>query len=324
MRISTSSELLVSVIVCTYNRAKLLEKTLQSLINQNLDGDYEIVVVDNASSDNTRAVVDKIADSSTRIRYIYEERLGVAIARNTGARLSRADCIVFFDDDNVADPNCVRELLRPYDEIIPKPSIVAGKVDLEWEGNERPSWFSDRYDRWVSRYDFGDQPRQLTADDYIVTMNVAFDRESYLGSHGIREDLCRKGRMFITSGDTDLFVRMLSQGMHAYYQPSALAFHFVPRSRQKRSWLLKRIFGEGTTQIVVDRELYQKSWKATYAKYFRELRSCVGSVGRLAAACWRRSEARLDCLLLTAMHLGRMSALAQIALHRSEIVTTSE
>jgi len=321
----TPPELLVSVIVCTYNRAKLLEKTLLSLVDQDLAGEvYEIVVVDNGSSDDTRAVVERVANSSGKIRYLHEPRVGVAIARNTGARESRGRYIAFFDDDNVADANCVRELLRAFDEIVPRPAIVAGKIDLEWEGHERPLWFSDRYDRWVSRYDFGDRARELTADDYIVTMNVAFDRESYLASGGIREDLSRKGRMFITSGDVDLFVRMLSKGMHAYYQPSALAFHFVPKSRQKRSWLLKRIFGEGTTQIVLDLELYRKSWRAAYARYFRELRSCVGSVGRLAAACWRRSEAWLDCALMTAMHLGRMSALTQIALHRSEIVTTRE
>ena len=322
---TTPQELLVSVIVCTYNREKLLEKTLLSLIDQDLRPDaYEIIVVDNGSSDNTRAVVERIANSSGRIRYIYESRLGVAIARNTGARMSRGRYIAFFDDDNVADVNCVRELLRAYDEIVPKPSIVAGRIDLDWEGKERPLWFSDRYDRWVSRYDFGDQPRQLTPDDYIVTMNVAFDKEDYLASGGIREDLSRKGRMFITSGDVDLFVRMLSLGLHAYYQPSAQAFHFVPRSRQKRSWLLKRIFGEGTTQIVVDLELYRKSWTAAYSRYFRELRSCLRSVGRLAAACWKRSEVRLDCALMTAMHLGRMSALIQIVLRRSEIVTTRE
>lgn len=318
-------ELLVSVIVCTYNREKLLEKTLLSLVEQDLTGDaYEIVVVDNGSSDNTRAVVEKIAKSCSKIRYIYESRLGVAIARNTGAKMSRARYIVFFDDDNVADVDCVRELLRAYDEIVPKPSIVAGKVGLDWEGKGRPSWFPNRYDHWVSRYDFGDQPRQLTQDDYIVTMNVAFDREDYLAHGGIREDLCRKGRMFITSGDVDLFGRMLANGMHAYYQPSALASHFVPRSRQKRSWLFKRIFGEGTTQIVLDVDLYRQSWRAAYARYFRELRSCVGSAGRLAAACWRRSEARLDCALMTTMHLGRMSALAQIVMHRSEIKTTRE
>jgi hypothetical protein len=218
----------------------------------------------------------------------------------------------------------VRELLRPYDEVAPRPSIVAGKIDLDWEGKERPFWFSERYDRWVSRYDLGDRPRQLTEEDYIVTMNMSCDREDYLASGGIREDLSRKGRMFITSGDVDLFKRMLAQGMHAYYQPSALAHHFVPRSRQTRSWLLKRIFGEGTTQIVLDLDVYRKSWRAAYSRYFRELRSCIGSIVRLAAACWRRSEVWLDCALMTAMHLGRMSALAQIAMHRSEIVTARE
>lgn len=319
------SQLFASIIVCTYNRAPLLEKALLSLIDQELGAaEYEILVVDNGSSDNTRAVVEKLATMSGRIRYVYETRLGVAIARNTGARWSRGRYIVFFDDDNVADRNCVRELLRPYQEIVPPPSIVAGRIDLEWEGKERPCWFPARYDRWVSRYDFGDQPRQLLANDYIVTMNVSFDRRDYLAAGGIREDLSRKGRMFITSGDVDLFKRMLSQGRRAYYQPSALAFHFVPRSRQRRSWLFKRIFGEGTTQIVVDLDLYRKSWRAAYSRYFCELKSCLGSLGRLVAAYWRRSEQSLDLALMTAMHLGRMSALTQIALHRSEIVTTRE
>jgi glycosyltransferase involved in cell wall biosynthesis len=243
---------LVSLLVCTYNRADVLGQTLESLLVQEFGwGEFEIIVVDNASTDQTKAIIAEFQARDPRLRYVYEPRLGVAIARNTGARLARAPYIAYFDDDLIAEPDCLYHLMAPFWQVQPAPAAVMGKVNLQWDGI-RPAWFPEKYETLLSRFDRGDKPRLMTPHEYLITMNVAFERETFLQAGGIREDLSRKGRMFICSGDNDIFNRYIELGLDIFYQPCALVWHLVPKPRQNRRWLFKRVFGEGTSQVIAD------------------------------------------------------------------------
>ena len=243
---------IVSLLVCTYNRASLLPQTIQSLLSQEFDwGDYEILVVDNACTDDTKEVVQSIQQHHAKVHYVYEPTLGVAVARNTGARRSQAKYIAYFDDDITAARDCLQHLMGPFFQIKPPPVAVMGKVDLLWEG-DRPIWFPERFETLLSRFDRGLEPRFLTPDEYLLTTNVAFERNIFLRIGGIREDLSRKGRMFICSGDNEIFRRLIQSNLPVYYQPNARIQHWTPRRRQTRLWLVKRIFGEGTSQALVE------------------------------------------------------------------------
>ena len=103
----------ISVVVCTYNRAEMLCDALDSLLNQNTDGQfsYEVVVVDDASTDTTPETVKEAAlRSPAPMRYVRGLGRGIACARNRGINESSADWIAFFDDDQVAEPNWLKEL----------------------------------------------------------------------------------------------------------------------------------------------------------------------------------------------------------------------
>ena len=191
---------LVSLLVCTYNRAHVLGQTLESLLAQKFGwGAFEVIVVDNASTDETKDVVARVQAHDSRVRHIHEPRLGVAIARNTGAREARAPYIAYFDDDLIAEPDCLHHLIAPFWEVKPMPVAVMGKVNLLWQGG-RPEWFPERFETLLSRFDRGDEPCLMTSEDYLLTMNVAFESKTFLETGGIREDLSRKGRMFICGG----------------------------------------------------------------------------------------------------------------------------
>ena len=88
---------LITVILCTYNRDTLLPQAIQSVLEQSL-GDFELIVVDDGSSDNTKAVVDQFIDS--RIRYVYQKNAGLAAGRNRGLSLAKGEWIAFIDDDD--------------------------------------------------------------------------------------------------------------------------------------------------------------------------------------------------------------------------------
>jgi len=122
----------ISVNVCTYNRAEMLRGALESLICQKTDGkfSYEIVVVDNASTDDTKAVVKQVSKNSpVPIRYIFEENKGVAQARNRGVKGSQGAWIAFFDDDQFAEADWLRELYST--ALLTRAPIVGGAVHVD-------------------------------------------------------------------------------------------------------------------------------------------------------------------------------------------------
>jgi MoaA/NifB/PqqE/SkfB family radical SAM enzyme/GT2 family glycosyltransferase len=104
----------LSVVICTFNRAELLAKTLGSLVGQTLDkGQYEVIVIDDGSSDTTRECVE----SFTRIlpvRYFFQKNAGLASARNHGIYTARGQIIFFMDDDDVASASLLEEHLATH------------------------------------------------------------------------------------------------------------------------------------------------------------------------------------------------------------------
>ena len=102
---SFDSAIMMSVIICTYNRCESLRQILQCLLFQDFDKfKYEIIVVDNNSTDNTREIVTEMSKSSAvSIKYIFENRQGLCYARNTGIQYARGEIIAFTDDDVLLD-----------------------------------------------------------------------------------------------------------------------------------------------------------------------------------------------------------------------------
>ena len=105
----------VSVVLSTYNRAERLQPALDALLAQMGSVDYEILLVDNNSTDATASVVRAVAEQAHgRIRYVFEERQGLSHARNRGIRLARAPIIAFSDDDVRVAPDWVLQISRAF------------------------------------------------------------------------------------------------------------------------------------------------------------------------------------------------------------------
>src|ERR1044072_1577697 len=108
----------ISVILCTYNRCELLKKSIASVLNQDCSGvKFELLVVDNNSADETRAVCDSfISQSSIPIHYIFEPRQGVSYARNAAIARAKAPIMAFFDDDVCVSRNWLAGIKQAFDD----------------------------------------------------------------------------------------------------------------------------------------------------------------------------------------------------------------
>lgn len=221
----------ISVVITTYNRADLLSATLRGLLAQEAEGvRYEIVVVDNNSTDNTRQVVQSFrAQENPVLRYVFEPRQGVSQGRNTGVAAARASIVAFTDDDVVPTPGWVAQIKRAFDEH-KQIGFLGGKILPEWQ-SPPPGWLTK--DHWwpLALLDRGDEPFYVNAANPLClpTANAAFRAELLARIGPFSEE-------FSTREDHELLIRLCQAGYQGLYEPNLVVVAKVQPERMRKSY----------------------------------------------------------------------------------------
>jgi glycosyltransferase involved in cell wall biosynthesis len=227
----------VSVVVSTYNRADRLPLALDALLAQVGDVAYEIIVIDNNSTDTTRQVVENIAArAGGRVRYAFEPRQGLSHGRNTGISLARAPIIAFSDDDVRVAPDGVQQLTRIFDEH-PGIDYVGGRVLPYWM-EPPPRWLTKAHWAPLALQDYGPQPivvgRELAM--CLVGANLAFRRRVFDLVGLFNPALGRIKDGIGSSEDHDMQLRVWRAGMHGLYTPLILTIADVTQDRMVKAY----------------------------------------------------------------------------------------
>ena len=236
----------LTILVCTHNRAPLLAGALESLRTQSLDrSQFEVLVVDNASTDRTVEVVAEAARGGFEIRAVREAELGLDAARNRGIREARGEFVAFLDDDARARSDWAKSILSGF--ATHSAPILGGRVDLDWEAPP-PEWFSDVLLKYLIHCDYGPEVTEIDAPPWLYGTNVAFRKSLFQEIGLFRLDLDRKGDSLMGGGDTEFFVRARARGHRLLYLPSMSVRHLVPASRLTREFFRERLFYSGYTR----------------------------------------------------------------------------
>ena len=138
-RVTTENVPSLSVVMSTYNRGQLLETAIRSVLAQHEPTpSFELIIVDNNSSDATRDIVERIAASDRRLRYVFEPQQGLSYARNRGISIAAAPLIAFTDEDVRADSDWIAGIVRAFDES-PRADFVGGRVLPLWPSSPPPA-----------------------------------------------------------------------------------------------------------------------------------------------------------------------------------------
>lgn len=246
----------ISAIICTYNRSHYLHKALNSLINQTLSkDDYEILVIDNGSSDDTKKVTEGFFHIQN-LRYIYEPILGLSQARNTGWKNAKGKYIAYLDDDAVASPQWLEKIVEAFERVKPMPGCIGGKIEPIWE-SARPPWLSERALTLLPIIDWAATPIILNNNQWLAGANMAFLAGLLRTAGGFNENLDRKGSRFLYGSDILLEKYIRSKGYHCFYHPEIIVKHHIPSSRLTQGWFLNRSFGQGVSDGLI--HIYQES-----------------------------------------------------------------
>jgi glycosyltransferase involved in cell wall biosynthesis len=238
----------ISTVICTYNRAGYLRKALQSLTDQSLPKEqYEVIVVDNCSTDNTKQMIEEEFKHLTHFRYLFEPILGANHARNRGWRNAQGKYVAFMDSDVIASPQWLEKILEVFETVRPQPGCVGGKIQPIWEAN-RPAWLSDKLIYLLSILNISETPIVLDPRQLLVGGNMAFPKHVLEEIGGFHVFMTRTGKKLLTLDENLEQQRLGSRGYHLYYHPEIAVWHHILASRLTKSWFRRRTFWLGLSE----------------------------------------------------------------------------
>jgi len=228
LRMPVNKEPSISVIICTYNRDKFIGEALNCLAKQTLPaGNFEIIVVDNRSTDNTASIAKKfIADHpELQARYVMEPNKGLSFARNRGIQEARASIVTYIDDDAEVTPHFLESIvsfLQANSSVVG----VGGKVIPKYSESGEPKWISKYLNGFVGRMDFGDRPKQFDSKmKYPTGCNMTYTKEILQKAGGFNNELTFR------SDDKYIFHQVTKISDNVYYVPEALLYHNIDNDR---------------------------------------------------------------------------------------------
>ncbi len=244
-----------TILICTFNRAELLAETLTSLGQVRSSRAWDIVVVDNNSTDTTRAVVEHYASlMPVPVVYLFEPRQGKSYALNTGMALSAGEVIVFTDDDVRVSPGWLDAACETLDHDVAA-DYTGGPVRPLW-GAEPPQWLDvSRSELWgtLAILDYGAEPFVFEERQRVpLGVNMAVRRSLVERIGGFHPDLGRRGRSLLGQEQAEFFSRGRRAGARGLYVPSMEVHHHVPQARLTKSYFRRWWFWKGIARARVD------------------------------------------------------------------------
>lgn len=285
--------IVVSVIIATHNRRPLLGETLDALVHQDWPREsYEVLVVDNASTDGTSEMVASFAARNPlpAVRLLHEARPGKSHAVNQAAAAASGRILACTDDDVLPDVGWLRAIVEAMDET--GSDFLVGRIRPRWE-TPPPAWMSPRLygvlavpDNGPDRFPIG---AGLNEHAMPIGANMAVKADVVRRIGGWRADLGKLRDTLRSGEDHEFYLRMLRAGMRGVYEPRASVAHFVPADRLRRAYFLRWLHDNGRTVSAIEREFPSTSryllrvprylWRQAAAELARFGRSLGGRRG---------------------------------------------
>lgn len=265
----------ISVIICTHNRGDILSDTLESLVpamHEAAAADIaaEAIIVDNNSDDATGEIARQYSARHTWARYVFEPQTGLSYARNCGIRESQGEILAFADDDVLFDPGWLKALVNAFHRYL-EAACVGGKTLPLFAGGT-PPWLHANLLYMYGATDYGDAISWFEYPKHPFGVNMAFRREIFDKVGCFNPRLGRIGKLLLSGEEAELFKRVHSAGYKILYTPCAILHHRIPAARTEKSWVLKRSYWQGVSEVVYRQIDSPMGRGALLAQAFKEAR----------------------------------------------------
>ncbi|MEE1883911.1 glycosyltransferase family 2 protein [Pedobacter flavus] len=272
---------MISVIIPTFNRANILERTLISIKDQNTDVKFEVIVVDNGSNDHTKQICDKYAKFITDFHYLFDDTPGLLTGRHLGAQHAKANILCFLDDDVSLDSNYINCVYLNF-ENDPSIQLATGPCLPEYETNP-PEWLpyfwtqdkNGKYCSWLSLLDFGDKIIEIDPN-FVWGLNFCIRKQALVDLGGFHPDCIPDHlQQFQGDGETGLTIKAREKGFKAVYIPSLKLKHYVSGGRLTKPYFQKRAYYQGVCNSFTALRTNAKTSMKPTESIFKKIRNYI-------------------------------------------------
>lgn len=279
----------ISAVICSYNRARFIIQAVESIFNQDYDRSlYEVIVVDNNSTDNTVQLLEEYRQQHPGYNFSYyvEKNQGVAYTRTRCAKEAKGEIVAYLDDDSIAQPGWLSTTVN----------FFAGHADVYSTGGKIipvfltgiPDWYSKYFFGLVGNFDLGNQVKQMTGVRYPCGANMAFRKKVFDEIGYFNTDLGRRGTGLLANEEKDIYLRIRAQGHKVYYLPGVQVLHSVESNKFDKNYVRRHSMGIGGGERL---RLKGQSWALfkKFAEYVAKWGYAVAyGFGFLARGQWSK------------------------------------
>lgn len=269
--------MILSIIICSYNRASYISDALTSLYCQSAGlNAFEVIIVDNNSTDNTKEVYTAWRQTNTngQFTFISETKQGASFARNTGATIAKGEWVCFMDDDAVATPNYVENILK---HIHNKPDAVGfgGRIIPKYIPSE-PKWMSYYVSSLVGNFDYAPIACAFENGKYPLESNMIVKKSVYDQIGGFNVNLPGVvGTLRIGGEGKELFYKILALGHIIYYDPAICVHHVVEVKKLTSEYMYRVASGIGRGEKTRTLAISKATYLIKVFEYFLKLGAAV-------------------------------------------------
>lgn len=270
---------MLSVIICTYNREQYIYECLSRLAKNTEQSGWEIVLVNNNSTDHTAVECERFAKDfpNARYRYFVEKQQGLSFARNRGIQESKAEWFVFLDDDAMVEPDYIGNL-QTHLKQHPEAGAFGGQIEPYFEDGE-PDWYSKWSMGFVSAIDRGDKVHVFPDNKFPIGANMGIKREVLDKVGMFNTELGRTGNNLLAGEEKDLFNHIREAGGTILYFPNIGVKHCIPGKRTTKEFVERLAYGVGVSERLRTRNI------GTFAYCKRLFMECVKWAGTIVLWC---------------------------------------
>jgi glucosyl-dolichyl phosphate glucuronosyltransferase len=263
----------VSIVICTHNRVRNLRDAVESVLSQGVDEHFfELLIVDNASTDGTHELISARAARAPNLKYLSEPMIGESHARNRGVGAAKGQYIAFIDDDAIADAGWLSQIPAAFDVGGTDVGCVAGKIVPIWDA-PRPTWLHDALLGYISVLDISPTASRLGENQYPYGANVIYRRDALLRVEGFSPRLGRKGNSLLSNAEILLHHLLTRLGYATYYDPRVSVRHHVHAARLNKRWFRRRAYMQGVSDALMESHLKSVTAMSLEIKRLRMLKS---------------------------------------------------
>lgn len=272
-----NSTLQISIIICTYNREGYIVNALESLYNQTLNKSvFEVIVVDNNSTDNTEKICHEYIQTHTNANFQYynETKQGASFARNLGAEKALSPLLCFMDDDAIANPHYLERILYFFNTY-PEANGLGGKIIPKYIPTE-PKWMSYYVSSLVGNFDYSKQVTLFGKNKYPLESNMIVRKSDFEQVGGFNTALPGVvGNLRIGGEGKEFFLKLKALGKKIYYDPQVCVEHIVEVKKLTKDYMYRVASGIGRGERVRTLQISKMAFAKKWIEYVFKLGASI-------------------------------------------------